>query len=167
MTPRLPRAGCGWLVAAAAWALSACSGVPQWEKPGAARSDVVARLGTPTAVYPLPGGERLQYSQQPAGRQVHNLDFDAGARLVAVEQVMDPAVFARIGVGRWTRNDLLRQFGPPARIERVARWDGDIWTWRYLEAGSVFRQLHVHLDPAGVVRQVMSTDEPLPDDRTP
>lgn len=166
MKALIPRAG-RWLALAGVWALVACVGVPQWEQPGAAREAVIARLGSPTAVHPLPDGERLQYSQQPAGRQVHNLDFDRDGRLVAVEQVMDPAVFARIETGRWTRGELLRQFGLPARVERVARFDGDVWTWRYLEAGSVFRQLHVYLDRAGVVRRVQSTDEALPDDRTP
>lgn len=147
--------------------LAACAGVPQWEQPGGTRAEVLGRLGAPTATYALPDGERLQYSQQPAGTLVHNLDFDAAGRLRHVEQALDSAVFARIEIGRWTREDLLRQFGPPALVERVARFDGDIWTWRYREAVSLQRRLHVHLDPSGVVRLVMSTDEELPDDRTP
>ena len=107
MKALIPRAG-RWLALAGVSGMVACAGVPQWEQPGAAREAVIARLGSPTAVHPLPGGERLQYSQQPAGRQVHNLDFDRAGRLLVVEQVMDPAVFARIETGRWTRDDLLR-----------------------------------------------------------
>ena len=119
--------------------LAACAGVPQWETPGATRAEVIGRLGSPTATYRLADGERLQYSQQPSGALVHNLDFDATGRLRRVEQALDPAVFARIEIGRWTREDLLRQFGPPALVERVARFDGDIWTWRYREAVSLQR----------------------------
>jgi hypothetical protein len=55
---------------------------------------------------------------------------------------------------------VLRNLGRPALVERVARFDGDIWTYRFLEATRP-RQVHVHLDPAGLVRQLMFTDEPL------
>ena len=57
---------------------------------------------------------------------------------------------------------MLFRSGPPALVERVALFDGDIWTYRFLENGWS-RQAHIHLDPAGVVRRVMFTDEPTPD----
>jgi hypothetical protein len=45
---------------------------------------------------PLPeGGQRLVYSQQPAGQQVYHMDFDARHKLVRVEQVLDTAHFSR------------------------------------------------------------------------
>jgi hypothetical protein len=146
--------------------LAGCAGVPQWEQPGALRADVLTRLGPPTAVHALAQGERMQYSQQPAGTQVYNLDFDAAGRLLRVEQALDPAVFGQIGVDRWTRADVLRLLGKPGLVEHVARFDGDIWTYRFEEAG-LRRQLHVHLDPGGVVRRILSTDENTPDDRVP
>jgi hypothetical protein len=49
-------------------------------------------------------------------------------------------------------------------VEKVARFDGDIWTYRFLEI-SRRRMLHVHIDPTGVVRRVMTTDEPEPSER--
>jgi len=167
MTPRPARRGLAGLLGAAILGLAGCAGVPQWEKPGAARADVLARLGPPTAVHPLAQGERLQYSQQPAGTLVHNLDFDAAGRLVRVEQALQPAVFGQIELNRWTGADVLRLLGKPGLVERVARFDGDIWTYRFEESGGLRRRLHVHLDSGGVVRQILTTDEETPDDRAP
>jgi hypothetical protein len=131
---------------------------------GATRAEIESRLGQPTGVYALADGTRLQYSRQPAGQQVYNLDLGADGRLRQLEQVMDGGWLQRIEVDRWTRETALVHLGRPALIERVARWEGDIWTYRFLEAtGS--RQVHLQLDGAGVVRRVVFTDEPLPDDR--
>lgn len=147
----------------AAVLLAGCAGMPERIAPGTPRSDIESRLGTPSGVYPLADGTRLQYSWLPAGQQVYNLDLDPQARLRRVDQVMELAWFHRIAVDRWTRQDVLLQFGRPAWVERVARFDGDIWTYRFLDATRA-RQAHIHLDPAGVVRRVMFTDEPVPDD---
>lgn len=155
------------LVLAGAGALVACAGVPQWEKPGTTRASVLAHLGPPTAVHALEPGERLQYSQQPAGTQVYNLDFDAAGVLVRVEQALQPDVLTRIEIGHWTGADVFRLLGKPALVERVARFDGPIWTYRFEAPGGLRRRLHVHLDPAGVVRQILTIDEDTPDDRAP
>jgi len=144
--------------------LAGCAAMPERLAPGTPRADIERALGRPSAVVELPEGTRLQYSRQPAGQQVFNVELDAQGRLRQVDQVMDPAWFARVEVDRWTHEDVLRLFGRPALIGRVALFDGDIWTYRYLEA-SWHRQFHVHLDPAGVVRKLMHTDEPMPDDR--
>jgi hypothetical protein len=158
------RARIRWAVCMAALVLAGCGGVPQWEKPGAPRGDVIKRLGSPTAVYALPSGERLQYSWQPYGAQVYNLDFDAAGRLLSVDQALEPEKFDRIIAGQWSAGDVERLLGKPALIERVARFDGDIWTYRYKDF-SGYRRLHVHLDPTGLVRKVMSTDEPIGEPR--
>ena len=71
--------------------LSGCALMPERLLPGTARADIVQRLGPPTAEYPLPDGMRLQYSRQPAGQQVYNLDLDAQGRLRKVEQVINLA----------------------------------------------------------------------------
>ena len=159
--------GLGWGLRAWVWAgllaLAGCAGMPERLAQGTPRSDIETRLGQPTAVVALADGTQLQYSRQPAGQQVYNLTLDADGRLRQVDQVMDLAWFHRIGIDTWTRREVQQQFGPPALVERVALFDGDIWTYRFLENGWS-RQAHVHLDPAGVVRRLMFTDEPLPDD---
>jgi hypothetical protein len=143
--------------------LVGCSLMPERVPLGATRSEIESRLGSPTAVHALADGTRLQYSRQPAGQQVYNLDLDAAGRLRQTEQVMDAGWLQRIEVDRWTRETALIHLGRPALIERVASWHGDIWTYRFQEAAGS-RQVHLHLDGAGVVRRVMFTDEPLPDD---
>lgn len=137
--------------------ISGCA-LPAREKAGALRAEVVARLGPPTASFPLPSGERLLYSELPAGFAAYNLDFDASGRLVRNEQVLTQARFENLPVGIWTTADVQRTFGAPLRVERVARFEGDIWTYRFRQ-NSDPRLAHVHLDRQGVVRLVMFTDE--------
>ena len=137
--------------------ISGCA-LPAREKAGALRAEVVARLGPPTAVFALPAGERLLYSELPAGFAAYNLDFDASGRLVRNEQVLTQARFESRPVGVWTTADVQRTFGAPLRVERVARFEGDIWTYRFRQ-NSDPRLAHVHLDRQGVVRQVLFTDE--------
>lgn len=137
--------------------ISGCA-LPAREKAGALRAEVVARLGPPTASFPLPSGERLLYSELPAGFAAYNLDFDASGRLVRNEQVLTQARFENLPVGVWTTADVQRTFGAPLRVERVARFEGDIWTYRFRQ-NSDPRLAHVHLDRQGVVQLVMFTDE--------
>lgn len=138
--------------------LTGCA-VAEWQKIGAPRAEVLHDMGRPTLAYALPGGgERLLYSLQPAGQQVYHLDFDDRQRLARVQQVLTVEQFHRLRNAVDTRDSVLQQFGPPALVEGVASFKGDIWTYRLRENGAS-RQAHVHIDPAGVVRRVMFTDE--------
>ena len=152
------------LLALIVWALVGCAGIPERIELGTPRAQIEERLGVPTGEYPLADGRRLQYSRQPGGQQVYNLDLDASGRLRRLEQVMDINWFHRnVAVDRWTREDVLRNLGRPALIERVVSFRGDVWTYRFLEANSP-RQAHLHIDPEGVVRRLMFTDEATRDD---
>ncbi len=149
------------LLVATAVALAGCSLMPERVAPGTSRADIEAQLGRPTLVHTLPDGTRLQYSGQPSGPWVHNLDLGADGRLVRNEQAMDAGwLLQHVQIGRWTREDVLRGLGRPAIVERVARFEGEVWSYRYLEATRP-RQAHVHLDAAGVVRQLMFSDDQL------
>lgn len=151
--------------------LGACAALlnPDRVAPGTPAAQVLQRLGPPTARYPATAqaGERWQYSQQPAGRQVFNLDLDAQGRVVRVEQALGEARFGqRIQPDRWTREDVLREYGRPAQVTAVHRFDGDIWVWRYLD-GPTWRLLFIDIDRAGVVRGWSVGDENLPDPPEP
>jgi hypothetical protein len=98
---------------------------------GMSREEVVAIRGTPTRVVAVGSGTRLQYSRQPAGQSVVMVDLDAAGKVVAVREVMKLQEFLKIEPGKWTREDVEREFGPPARVDGVASWSGDIMNYRW------------------------------------
>lgn len=122
-------------------------------QPGASREDVLARMGTPTRVVRLASGERFQYSLQPLGQRAWMVDLDAGAKVVRVRQVLNPDDFNRIQAGTWTREDVEREFGPPAKMDRVASWPGPVMTYRWKDAVNSDMLYFVYLDSSNVVRR--------------
>src|SRR5258707_9733751 len=71
--------------------------------PGTPGDQVVAMAGRPTRVVPLPnGGQRLQYSQQPLGREAYMVDLDQSGRVMGAYQALNEANFNRIEPGTWT-----------------------------------------------------------------
>ena len=83
-----------WPVLALTATLLAACAAPDRLPLGSSRDEALAKLGPPSAVHRLPDGERLQYSFQPAGPWVHNLDFDASGRLRRNTQVIAAGVCA-------------------------------------------------------------------------
>lgn len=142
---------------AAALLLAACASSPFGAAglaPGTPGDVVIASLGPPTRVVPLAGGaQRLQYSLQPAGQYAWMVDLDAGGRVTSARQVLNANDFGRIVPGQWSRADVEREFGPPARIDGVASWNGPVLTyrWRDLQGADMF--YWVYLDPQGIVRR--------------
>jgi hypothetical protein len=142
--------------------LCGCAGVPEKITAGTGREQVVQALGAPTAVWPMPaGGTRLQYSRQPQGRQIYDIDLDASGRVVQVRQVLERGSLDRVPVdGSWRSEDVLREFGTPAMKATLRSVSGEIWSYRYMDASAPFL-FHIDLDPQGVVRRTYSTLEPI------
>ena len=122
-------------------------------KLGTPRDDVLKTYGSPSRVLALPNGSRLQYSRQPAGQSVVNVDLDATGRVNAVREMMNENAFARIEVGKWTRADVEREFGAPASIGHVMNWKGDILAYRWYD-GVQDMFFWAYLDGKQVVQQV-------------
>lgn len=137
------------LAVVVALALGACASTSV--QPGMSRGEVVTRMGQPSSVLPLEAGTRLQYSRQPAGQQVFNVDLDASGRVVQFRQMLVAEEFQRIGLGQWTRADVERSFGPPAFVEHAAHWPGDILTYRWSNGQDMF--YWIYLDANNVVRR--------------
>ncbi|MBL0421788.1 hypothetical protein JI739_15670 [Ramlibacter sp. AW1] len=138
----------------AALVLSACASPFAQIDRGMSREAVFAQIGQPTRVVPLPGGaQRLQYSRQPAGQYAWMVDLDATGRVAGVRQVLNELDFSRIVPGVWTRADVEREFGPPARIDGVSRWNGPLMTYRWRDRQGADMFYWVYLDPQGVVRR--------------
>ena len=150
MTTRL-RLASTLVVAAALAVLAGCASDPYNVPPGATRTEVMQRVGAPTAVYPLPqGGERLQYSRAPMGFEVNNVDLDANGRVVSVIQEMDERYFAQtILIDRWRVEDVVRTYGRPYEITQVSSFNGNVWSWRYLQINNP-RFLYIYIDPQGI-----------------
>ena len=121
--------------------------------PGTPREAVIARMGQPYRVLRMQGGERLQYSMQPVGQFAWMIDVDAAGKVVRSRQVLTEAGFNRIEPGKWTREDVEREFGPPAQIDGVASWDGPIMTYRWRDAQRSDMFYWVYLDRGGIVRR--------------
>lgn len=120
-------------------------------KPGMTREEVIGRMGPPGAVVSIPQGTRLQYSGQPTGQFSFMVDLDASGRVLSVRQVLNARDFARIEPGKWTRDDVLREFGRPTLVDRVASWPGDILTYRWYHLQDLF--YWVYLDSNQVVQR--------------
>lgn len=133
---------------------------------GISRADVLQKVGKPTSVYAMGPIERLQYSRAPMGTEVTNIDVDSSGKVVSVVQMLDEARFGYdIKVGAWREPDVLRNYGRPEEISRVASFDGTVWQWRYLASNS-HRLLYVYLDPQGVVQRYHVGDDLRYDERS-
>src|SRR3569832_1772088 len=119
--------------------------------PGTPRDQVIARMGQPTRVVPLPGGgERLQYSTQPLGQEARMVDRDAKGNVVRKYKAQTNEKFNRIQPG-WTMADVEREFGPPAKVDRIASWQGPIWTYRWRDVANADMFYYVYFDERGIV----------------
>jgi hypothetical protein len=99
-------------VAVAACLLAGCA--VSSVKPGMTREEVIAGYGRPTGIVPISTGTRLQYSRQPRGQSVVMVDLDANGKVVSAKEVLTPAEFVKVEIGKWTRRDIEREFGPPS-----------------------------------------------------
>jgi hypothetical protein len=150
--------------AAASLLMAGCASEPTRLPLGTSRAEALQQLGAPSAIYALGNGERLQYSRAPMGTEVNNVDLDATGRVVSVRQELDGSMFDRtIQPGVWREADVLRTYGRPFEITRVASFDGVIWTWRF-KSMNARRLLHIYLDPTGVVARYHTADDVMRDD---
>jgi hypothetical protein len=152
---------------AAALTLSACAPMLRQAPPaGAPLAEVVARLGTPDAIYPEPdGGQVYEYRGQPMGQFQYMARIGPDGRLVSYDQVLTSENFARVKVDQWTKDDILRHFGRPAEVTRVHFHNYEVWSYRYKESGVWNSLMSVHFDQQGVVRQMLNGPDPMFDER--
>lgn len=123
--------------------------------PGDSVDDVVHRVGPPGAEHATPdGGRRLEYS---VGMQTFMLHFDAQARLLSWENVLDEAHFSRIRKGI-TREQLREQLGEPTMVWGVRYHDQTVWSYRF--RGPFCQLFHVGITPEGIVEDTSYGPDP-------
>lgn len=152
------------LALVATLSLTAC--VQPWEgfQAGQAESTVIARLGKPSEVYDLPGGgKRLMWPTQPMGEYTTAADIDATGKVVSVRQVLQVSEFYRAQIGKWTKHDVLINFGKPEETAYFRLMKREVWSYRYLESGVWYQLYHFYFDDNGVLRLTQKTPDPLHD----
>jgi hypothetical protein len=99
--------------------------------PGATSAEAIARMGQPTGVHPLaPDGKRLEFARGPMGLHTFMLDFDAGDRLVKIDQVLTERHFLELQNGM-TADEVRARIGRPGQITGLPRQRHQLWWYWY------------------------------------
>jgi hypothetical protein len=147
--------------AAASVAFVAGCASPGSVAPGAAESEVLARLGRPTAEHALSGGaRRLEYLTGPFQQVKYMIDLDAKRQVLRVEQVLTYEKFARLRVGVDDQGLVLREFGHPYYTQPYRLTGLTAWMYPYIESGAWNSEMAVYFDARGIVRRVESGPDP-------
>jgi hypothetical protein len=163
-TPAAARLRRAALACLSALALAGC--VQPWQQysQGADESTIIARLGPPRESYDLPnGGKRLMWPTQPMGETTTAADIDAAGKIVNVRQVLQPNEFYRAEIGKWTKSDVLVNFGRPVETAYFPLMKREVWTYRYLEDNVWYMMYSFYFDEQGIVRLTQKTPDPLHD----
>lgn len=150
---------------AALLSLAACSSMSDIPA-GTPVTEVQARYGTPTTECALPdGSRRLVWSTQPMGQFAWSTVAGADGRVGPVEQVLTDEAFRRVGIGKWTGEDLRCHFGPPAETSWVGlpSTRSLVWSYRYREAGAWNSLMHFYLAEDGRVTRMHAGPDPMYD----
>lgn len=140
--------------------------IEELEEGVATEADVRARFGAPEKVWDGPGGSRiLEYNRQPAGQKNYMITLDAGGRMSALRQVLNPGNFARVEPGMMMQ-DVRRMLGKPARTITYALKNESAWDWRFLEPPNTAMVFTVWFSPDDrVLRTSTGADPQAPENR--
>ena len=116
--------------------------------PGMTQQAVIERMGAPQRTVRLPSGDRMQYL---LGNYAWMVDLDASGKVVQARQTRTFIGFGAIEFGKWTREDVEREFGPPAIVDRVSSWSGPILTYWWADEGYAF--YYIYLDERNVAQR--------------
>ncbi|MBN3846552.1 MULTISPECIES: hypothetical protein [Burkholderiaceae] len=148
----------------AALLLAACAQPWQQFEAGQDQSAIIARMGPPREVYELPnGGRRLMWPTQPMGSTTVAADIDASGKIVNVRQVSQIREFNRAEIGKWTRDDVLINFGRPVQTQFFRLSQREVWSYRYTENNITQLLFNFSFDTSGVLRETARTPDPLRD----
>ncbi len=142
--------------------LSACVGVMRTAPTvGDPLATVQAKFGPPSAVYPAPTGQELEYRTGPMGQFTWMAQMGPDGRLAAFEQVLSAEGFGKIKIDSATKADVLRTIGRPAETSFLSLPQLEVWSYRYKESGVWNSMMHVHFDKAGIVRMMQNGPDPM------
>lgn len=131
--------------------LAACANIAK-TPPGTPASQMIQQFGRPTHTCTLDqGGQRLIWSQQPAGQEAWGTNTDVNGNVGPVTQLLTDEHFRVLKNGIWTPERLLCEFGPPAEKTAVGLPSSlqIVWSWRYMQDGVWYSLMHVYLGRDG------------------
>jgi len=119
--------------------------------------DVVLLMGAPAMQWTdVSGLRQLAYPRGPMGVHTFMLFIGPDGKLLRIENVMQPATFARVKAGM-SSEEVLRLLGPsvPAWTAYFDRRDELVWGWRFCDDWSQLSRFFVLFD--GATKTVRST----------
>lgn len=128
--------------------------------PAASEAEVVARLGTPTARYPVGSAHLLEYRRGPWGQQTYMARIGADGRLQSYEQVLTMQKFGSIQIDHASKEDVLRIIGAPSETAYLTLVRREVWSYPYRENEVWNSLMHVYFDDAGIVRKLENGPDP-------
>ena len=155
------------VVAALALSLAGCAWmVPREERAqtllGGTEADVRAAQGSPAEIYRLKNGNtRWLYPTQPFGQFTYAAEFDSHGKLISFRQVLRTLEFARAEIGKWTRQDVLEQFGRPLETAYFPLMQRETWSYRFKHEDVWPSLYHFYFDPTGVLRLTQVSPDPM------
>ncbi len=136
-------------VAAAAFALAGCAQL-QSVPPGTSVAEVEQKFGKPTITCPnADGTQRMIWSQQPMGQYAFGSFISKDGTIVAMKQLLTDAHFDMLAQGKWTDEQVLCEFGPPAEKVGVGKDKEIVWSYRYKQSGTWNSLMYVFLGADG------------------
>ncbi|MGI4816284.1 MAG: hypothetical protein ACRYG5_10255 [Janthinobacterium lividum] len=137
-----------------------------WQKftAGEDVSVLTASMGPPPEQYPLANGtRRLLWPTRPFGEVTTAAVVDASGKVLDVRQVLSNEEFARAEIGRWTKQDVLENFGLPEETAYFPLMKRQVWTYRYKDSGVWYMLYSFYFDPNGILTTTQKTPDPLHD----
>lgn len=113
-------------------------------------ADVRSRFGEPAAVYDDGNGRKtLEYPRQPAGQVNYMISIGPDGKMSALRQVLKRSSFVQVTRGM-DKKQVRRLLGLPARTQRYALKNEEVWDWRFAD-GQTVRIFSVTFDQDGKV----------------
>ena len=152
------------MICTAALTFAGCAQPYQRIEVGSDQAALIARMGPPKETYNLPnGGKRLMWPTQPMGTTTTAADIDASGKVVSARQVLQDNEFYRAEVGKWTRDDVLVNFGRPFETSYFPLMKREVWSYRYQESNVFYMIFNFYFDAQGILRQTQKSPDPLRD----
>jgi hypothetical protein len=102
------------------------------------------------------GGKRLMWPTQPMGEVTTAADVDSSSRIIRIRQALQPDNFSRATIGKWTKNDVLSNFGKPVEKVYFPLMQREAWSYRFRN-GSWYEMYHFYFDHDGVLQLTQET----------